>query len=501
MDPENRLRLEITRRQFFGRTSTGIGTAALASILNPHLFSGRTDKAFPPGTRTGLPHFAPKAKRVIFLFQSGAPAQMDLFDYKPQLEKHRGTDLPDSVRRGQRITGMTSRQKTLPVAPSIFKFGRYGESGARVSELLPRTAQIVDDIAIVKTLHTEAINHDPGITFFQTGSQQPGRPSLGAWLSYGLGSESRDLPSFVVMVSIGRVKTNPQPIFSRLWGAGFLPSDHQGVKLRGVGDPVLYLSNPPGVDHRSRRRMLDGIGQLNRLRAETFGDPEITTRISQYEMAYKMQLSVPELTDVSNEPDPIFELYGPDSRKPGTYAANCLMARRLSEAGVRFVQLYHRGWDQHNDLPAQIRGQCEDTDQASAALVTDLKQRGLLDETLVIWGGRVRANRLLPGPAHRGQLRARPPSTLFHHVDGRRRHPSRDQLRRDRRLQLQRGEGPGPRPRFPGDGPPLPGNRPLPAYLQVPGTPLPAHRHPRRCVEAAAGVIRTPRERKLGLGK
>ena len=311
---------------------------------------------------------------------------MDLFDYKPQLEKHRGTDLPDSIRRGQRITGMTSRQKTLPVAPSIFEFRQHGESGAWVSELLPHTAQIVDDIAVVKTLHTEAINHDPGITFFQTGSQQPGRPSLGAWLSYGLGSESRDLPSFVVMVSIGRIKTNPQPIFSRLWGAGFLPSDHQGVKFRSVGDPVLYLSNPPGVDHRSRRRMLDGIGQLNRLRAEAYGDPEITTRISQYEMAYKMQLSVPELTDVSDEPDHIFELYGPDSRKPGTYAANCLMARRLSEAGVRFVQLYHRGWDQHDNLPAQIRGQCEDTDQASAALVTDLKQRGLLDETLVIWG-------------------------------------------------------------------------------------------------------------------
>ena len=263
MDPENRLPLEITRRQFFGRTSTGIGTAALASILNPHLFSGRTGNGIPHGIRPDLPHFAPKAKRVIFLFQSGAPAQMDLLDYKPQLEKHRGTDLPDSVRRGQRITGMTSRQKTLPVAPSLFKFSRHGESGAWVSELLPRTAQIVDDIAIVKTLHTEAINHDPGITFFQTGSQQPGRPSLGAWLSYGLGSESLDLPSFVVMVSIGRIKTNPQPIFSRLWGSGFLPSDHQGVKFRGVGDPVLYLSNPPGVDHRSRRRMLDGIGQIN----------------------------------------------------------------------------------------------------------------------------------------------------------------------------------------------------------------------------------------------
>ena len=387
MDLKGTLQLGMTRRQFFARTSTGIGATALASLLNPTLFSASSDVGGSGGGLAGLPHFAPKAKRVIFLFQSGAPSQIDLFDYKPKLEALRGTELPDSIRQGQRITGMTSSQKSLPVVSSLFKFAQHGSSGAWVSELLPHTAKIVDEIAIVKTLHTEAINHDPAITFFQTGSQQPGRPSIGSWSSYGLGSENRDLPAFVILVSKGGHKINAQPIFSRLWGSGFLPSNHQGVKFRGLGDPVLYLSNPPGVSAGSRRRMLDGITELNQLRAEAFGDPEIETRIAQYEMAYRMQLSVPDLTDISDEPEHIFELYGADARKPGTYAANCLLARRLSEKGVRFVQLFHRGWDQHDKLPAHIAGQCADTDQSSAALVMDLKQRGLLDETLVIWGG------------------------------------------------------------------------------------------------------------------
>ena len=386
MDPKTTLQFGMNRRQFFARTSTGIGATALASLLNPSLFAASSDVGSSGGL-AGLPHFAPKAKRVIFLFQSGAPSQIDLFDYKPKLEALRGTELPDSIRQGQRITGMTSGQKSLPVVSSLFKFAQHGSSGTWVSELLPHTAKIVDEIAIVKTLHTEAINHDPAITFFQTGSQQPGRPSIGSWSSYGLGSENRDLPAFVVLVSKGGHKVNAQPIFSRLWGSGFLPSNHQGVKFRGVGDPVLYLSNPPGISAGSRRRMLDGITELNQLRADDFGDPEIETRIAQYEMAYRMQLSVPDLTDVSDEPERTFELYGADSRKPGTYAANCLLARRLSEKGVRFVQLFHRGWDQHDNLPAHIRGQCGDTDQSSAALVADLKQRGLLDETLVIWGG------------------------------------------------------------------------------------------------------------------
>ena len=332
-------------------------------------------------------HFAPKAKRVIFLHQSGGPAQMDLFDYKPKLQKFRGTELPDSIRMGQRITGMTSGQGTLPVAPSIFKFQQHGRSGAWLSELLPHTAKIADDIAIIKTMHTEAINHDPAITFIQSGSQQPGRPSMGSWVSYGLGSENQEMPAFVVLISQPSALNIDQPLFSRLWGSGFLPSNHQGVKFRSAGDPVLYLSDPPGIDRETRRHMLDSVVELNRMQSKAFGDPEIETRISQYEMAFRMQSSVPELMDLSKEPDSVFEMYGPDSRKPGTYAYNCLLARRMAERNVRFVQLYKRGWDQHNDLPRDLRLQCQSTDQASAALVQDLKQRGLLDDTLVIWAG------------------------------------------------------------------------------------------------------------------
>jgi len=373
----------MTRRHFFSLTSSGLGIAALASLLAEDL----TAASASAGGLPGLPHFAPKAKRVIYLFQSGAPSQMDLFDYKPKLEQLRATELPDSVRMGQRLTGMTATQASFPVAPSIFRFAQHGESGAWLSELLPHTARVVDELCFIKSMHTEAINHDPAITFFQTGAQLAGRPSIGSWLAYGLGSENRDLPAFVVMVSQGSGNPGDQPLYDRLWGSGFLPSTYQGVKFRSGGDPVLFLSDPPGFGRQARRRFLDDLAAMNEMNLKEFGDPEIATRIAQYEMAYRMQASVPELTDLSKEPERTFELYGPDARKPGTFAANCLLARRLAERGVRFVQLFHRGWDQHNKLPTQIRGQCRDTDQASAALIQDLKERGLLEDTLVVWGG------------------------------------------------------------------------------------------------------------------
>jgi len=388
MTLRDELALRMTRRQFFGKNvrRVGIGLPALASLLS---FDGYAAEPRNPktGGLVGLPHFPPKAKRVIFLHQSGAPAQMELFDYKPQLEKLQGTELPASIRMGQRITGMTSGQSSFPVARSIFKFNQAGKSGTWISELLPHHAKIVDEMAIIKTVHTEAINHDPAITFIQTGSQQPGRPSMGSWVSYGLGSENQNLPAFVVLVSQANALNPDQPLFSRLWGSGFLPSKYQGVKFLSSGDPVLYLSNPPGISPSTRRRMLDGVAKLNRILAEEYGDPEIDARVTQYEMAYRMQTSVPELMNLSKEPEHIFELYGPDSKKPGTYAANCLLARRLAERGVRFIQLYHRGWDQHNDLPRDIALQSKGVDQASAALVLDLKQRGMLEDTLVFWGG------------------------------------------------------------------------------------------------------------------
>lgn len=387
MNIEKELKLKMTRRVLFSRASVGIGAAALASLFNPRLFAAGEGIDPKTGGLVGLPHFAPKAKRVIFLHQSGAPAQMELFDYKPQLEDMRGTELPASVRMGQRITGMTSGQDSLPVAPSIFKFNRCGKSGAWISELLPHTGTVVDDITIIRTMYTEAINHDPAITFLQTGFQQPGRPSLGAWVSYGLGSENQNLPAFVVLLSQANSLNVDQPLFSRLWGSGFLPSRYQGVRFRSSGDPVLYLADPPGVDRATRRRMLDAVSQLNKRLEQKFEDPEIDTRLTQYEMAYRMQTSVPSLMDLKDEPDHIFEMYGPDSRKAGTYAANCLLARRLAERGVRFIQLYHRGWDQHNDLPRDIQLQAKGTDQASAALIKDLKQRGMLNDTLVVWGG------------------------------------------------------------------------------------------------------------------
>jgi len=371
---------ELNRRQFLGRSATGFGTAALASLMNPQLFAG-------PGAHAQL-QFPAKAKRVIYLFMSGGPSHIDLFDYKPKLADFNNTELPGSIRMGQRITGMTAGQKSFPCAAPIFKFAQHGQSGAWVSELLPHTAKIVDDIAIIKSMNTEAINHDPATTFIQTGSQQPGRPSFGAWLSYGLGSANENLPAFIVMISQGSGNKTDQPIFSRLWGSGFIPSEHQGVRFRSGDDPVLYLSNPPGIDGDSRRRMLDGIGQLNEIASQAYGDPEINARIAQYEMAYRMQTSVPDLTDLSSESKETLDMYGiKDDGVDGGFARNCLLARRMAERGVRFIQLMHRGWDQHSSLPKQIRGQCSDVDQPSAALITDLKQRGLLDDTLVIWGG------------------------------------------------------------------------------------------------------------------
>jgi len=373
MDPCDQHDLLLTRRHFFGKASAGIGVAALASLLG--------DDACADSVK--FPNFAPKAKRVIYLFQSGAPSQIDLFDYKPQLNKRRAKELPDSIRQGQRLTGMTSKQESFPIAPSIFKFAQHGNGAAWVSELMPHTANVADELCFIKSMHTEAINHDPAITFFQTGAQLAGRPSMGSWISYGLGSENKDLPVFVAMVS----GSGGQPLYDRLWGSGFLPTKYQGVKFRSVGDPVLYLSDPPGMDREARRRFLDDLSKLNVMKLKTFGDPEIATRIAQYEMAYRMQTSVPDLMDVSDEPEHVFDSYGPDSKKPGTFAANCLLARRLAERDVRFIQLFHRGWDQHTDLPEKIGVQCRDTDQASAALVMDLKTRGLLEDTLVIWGG------------------------------------------------------------------------------------------------------------------
>ena len=375
---ELQLAQQLNRRHFLARSGLGLGAMALGSLL------GHDQARAVEGGLPGLPHFAPKAKRVIYLFQSGAPSQIDLFDAKPAIAGKRGIELPDSVRMGQRITTMTSGQKSLPVAPSLFKFARHGQCGATLSDLLPHTAKVVDDLCIIRSVQTEAINHDPAITFVQTGSQLAGRPSMGAWVAYGLGSMNQDLPAFVVMLSRGRTD---QPLYERLWGSGFLPTRYQGVKLRGGKEPVLYLANPAGCPPQARRQMLDDLGALNNLRHAETGDPEILTRVAQYELAYRMQSSVPELTDLSAEPKHVLDLYGPDVHKPGSYAANCLLARRLAERGVRFIQLYHMGWDQHNNLPEQIRLQCRDTDQPSSALVQDLKQRGLLDDTLIIWGG------------------------------------------------------------------------------------------------------------------
>jgi hypothetical protein len=363
----------MNRRQWLQQTGVTLGGVALASLL------GRDVAA--------QPHFAPKAKRVISLFMHGGPSQLDLFDHKPGLRELHGQELPPSVRGDQRLTGMTSGQSSLPVTASLFRFQQHGESGAWVSELLPHTGGIVDDLCLIRSLHTEAINHDPAVTLLQTGHQQPGRPSFGAWASYGLGTDAEDLPAFVVLLSRGSAARPADPLYARLWGAGFLPSSHQGVALRSGGDPVLYLTNPPGVSADMRRAQLNTLDHLNRVSAEREYDPEIATRIAQYELAYRMQTSVPDLVDLRSETAATLDAYGPQARQPGTFAANCLLARRLAERGVRFIQLYHRGWDQHYNLPSDLRLQCGDVDQPCAALIRDLKQRGLLDETLVMWGG------------------------------------------------------------------------------------------------------------------
>src|SRR5919112_994198 len=378
------LKFHSTRRHFLSKTSLGIGALGLASLLDSRLLSGETGDAAPADTAAPpprVPHFVPRAKRVIYLFQSGGPSQLELFDHKPLLRTMNGQELPDSVRMGQRLTGMTAFQRSFPVAGSQFEFARHGKSGMWVSELLPHTARIVDELCVIKSLHTEAINHDPAVTFFQTGSQQAGRPSIGAWLSYGIGSDNSNLPAFIVLLS--RAREGDQPLYSWLWGSGFLPSQHQGVQFRGGKDPVLYLTDPDGVSRTTRRRMLDALRSLEAHEHARVMDPEINARVSQYEMAFRMQTAVPDAMDLHDEPDSIVDLYGPDARKPGTFAANCLLARRLAERGVRFIQLFHRGWDQHTHLPAQIAGQCRDTDRASAALVQDLEARGMLKDTLV----------------------------------------------------------------------------------------------------------------------
>jgi hypothetical protein len=374
----------LSRRAVLNRFGMGLGGIALAHLVNPHAQLRAEQIRHDRGVLDGQFHVPPRARRVIYLFMAGGPSQMETFDYKPVLNQRNGEQLPDSVRQGQRLTGMSGNQASLPLAGSRFGFSRHGANGTWVSDLLPHTARVVDDLCIVRSMYTEAINHDPAITFFQSGSQIAGRPSMGAWVHYGLGSDNEDLPAFVVLITPGKVD---QPLYARLWGSGFLPSQHQGVQFRSGRDAVLYLGNPEGVSRESRRLLLDRLRDLHAHAAERLGDSEVDGRIAQYEMSYRMQASVPGVMDVSGESEETFALYGPDAKKPGTFAANCLLARRLAERGVKFVQLYHQGWDQHDNLPRDIERQCRETDQASAALLIDLKRRGLLDDTLVIWGG------------------------------------------------------------------------------------------------------------------
>ena len=396
-----------TRRQFLRNSSMGLGAMALGSLAGPNLLKGQSIAGMNEMGQ-GIPggggilkalHHAPKAKRVIYLFQSGAPSQIELFDYKPELIKRWGEEIPDSVRGNQRVTGMLSAQSSFPLVGSIFEFSQHAKTGGYFSNQVPHIASIAEDICVVNSMYTEAINHEPAVIFMQTGSQQVGRPSMGAWMSYGLGSKNKNLPSFIVLLSKGRPET--QNLNLQAWGNGFLPSHHQGVRFRSGADPVLYLSNPDGIDKASRRRELDYLQKLEQEQKAVWGDSEIDSKISQYEMAFRMQTSVPGVTDFSDEPDHVFDLYGPDSRKPGTYAANCLLARRLAERDVPFIQLYHLGWDQHGNLPHDLPILAKSTDQASAALVKDLKQRGLLDETLVIWGGEFGRTSFSQGPLTR----------------------------------------------------------------------------------------------------
>lgn len=372
----------VDRRDFLSRTAMGLGAVALQQLLSPFGASAATQEE---RILSMLPSIAPKAKRVVFLFMAGGPSQIETFDHKPRLRAFYGTQLPESVRKGQRLTGMSANQAALPVVPSAYEFRQYGESRTWVSELLPYTAQVVDELCVIRSLHTEQINHDPAITFFQTGHQLPGRPSIGSWLSYGLGSENRNLPAFIVLIS--KDASKDQPLYARLWGNGFLPSEHQGVQFRSGKDPVLFLKDPEGYDGEDRREMLDHLRQLNEIQHQQWADPEVTARIAQYEMAFRMQTSVPDVMDTSGEPDEVFDLYGPSGRDKGSYAANCILARKLLEKDVRFVQLYHQGWDHHGGLPNNITQQCRQIDQPTAALVTDLKRRGMLEDTLVVWGG------------------------------------------------------------------------------------------------------------------
>lgn len=386
MNPIDEYSLNLTRRQMLSTSRNCVGAAALATLMGTAAPAQAAPIQNAHGGLPELPHFAPKAKRVIYLFMAGGPSHIDLFDYKPTMKKLHGTELPESIRQGQRLTGMTSGQKSFPCVAPMFKFKKYGERGTWInSEILPHTASIADDIAIIRSMNTEAINHDPAITYINTGTQQLGRPSFGSWLSYGLGSPSKNLPAYVVMISVGNAPG--QALYSRLWSSGFLPSKHQGVRFRSGSDPVLYLSNPPGVDRKIRRKVLDGLAKLNGENFQKTGDPEVQARISQYEMAFRMQTSVPDLMDLSKEPKSTFDLYGPDASKPGTFAANCVLARRMAERGVPFIQMFHRGWDQHGNLPNAIRNNCKGTDQPAAALVKDLKQRGMLDDTVVVCGG------------------------------------------------------------------------------------------------------------------
>ena len=370
----------MSRRHFLNSFGMGLGSIALSSLLKPEALLGATNSRGSLGTS----HFPPKAKRIIYLFQSGGPSQLDLYDPKPTLIKKHGTELPEEIRQGQRLTAMSGNQASLPLAGSPFKFDPHGQSGIEISDALPHISSIADDICLVRSMHTEAINHGPGVTHMQTGSQFPGRPSIGAWLNYGLGRTNDNLPSFVVMTTKGK---GGQPLVSRLWGSGFLPSENQGIRFRSGANPVLHLQNPNGIDRKSRRLMLNRLRELHELQLEDNPDAEIESRIAQYEMAFRMQASIPEVTDISGESEQVLQSYGDDVKKPGSFAANCLQARRLAERGVRFIQLYHPGWDQHGGLPGGLRNQCKETDQASAALVKDLKQRGMLEDTLVIWGG------------------------------------------------------------------------------------------------------------------
>lgn len=391
------------RRHFFKTAGLAVGRIALASLVFPELLRAAATASGPRPhpTLPGLPHFAPKAKRIIYLFMNGAPSQLDLLDYKPKLAELFDKDIPPSVRGNQRLTTMTSGQSRFPIAPTIYPFKQYGKSGAWFSDLLKHTATVADDLAIIKTVYTEAINHDPAVTYIQTGSQVPGKPSFGSWLAYGLGSDCDNLPAFVVMTPRWSAKRDAQALYQRLWGSGFLPSKYQGVALRGKGDPVLYIQNPDGVDAQARRDMLDALGKLNEQQYARYGDPEIQTRIAQYEMAFRMQTSVPELTDISKEPKSVLDLYGPEVTQPGTFAHSALLARRMAERGVRVVQIFHREWDHHGDLPRDLPLQCRDVDQACAGLITDLKNRGMLDDTLVVWGGEFGRTVYCQGPLSR----------------------------------------------------------------------------------------------------